>query len=90
MNDEEPLDEFLEDFGGPVPSEEDLESVLSRARVTEDRTLRLVVKEVKMRRWLCRLLLERLELGEVMPDDQLIKMARFLVRGEGAIGRSDA
>jgi hypothetical protein len=49
-----------------------------------------VVKEVRMRRWLCRLLLERLELGEVTQDDQLIKLARFLVRGEGAIGKGDA
>jgi hypothetical protein len=30
MKDEEPLDEFLADFGGPVPSEEDLESILNR------------------------------------------------------------
>ena len=82
MNDRE-REEFLEDFGERGPSEADLEAVLALARSTQNRTLRLVVGELRMRRWLCRTLLEAIE-GGVEPNSELMELARFLVRSGSA------
>ncbi len=78
MNERE-REKFLEDFGEKGASEADLEAVLALARSTQNRTLRLVVGELRMRRWLCRALLEMIEAKGVEPNNELLKVARFLV-----------
>ena len=88
MNDQE-LEEFYEDFGAQPLSASNLEAILDRARLSSDRELRLLVREVQVLRWLLPILLERIERCEGVsdkPDDEVLKLARFIIRGEGAIG----
>lgn len=88
MNDNE-LEEFYDDFGAqPLPASQ-LEAILERARLSSDRELRLLVKEVQVSRWLMPILLERVEKCEGVSkesDDGVLKLARLIIRGEGAIG----
>src|SRR5688572_13075910 len=86
MNDDSTLDEFCEDFGAPPLSSAELDAQMERARLTSDVQLRRLVKEAQLHRWLLPQLLERAEQISVGSEDQLIKLARFFVRGEGAIG----
>jgi len=86
MKDNLQLDEFYEDFGAPPLSESELDTILERARLASDSQLRRLVKEVQLQRWLLPRLLERAEQVPDGAEDQLIKLARFFIRGEGAIG----
>jgi hypothetical protein len=81
--------EFLEDFGAPRLSVSAVEDLLARARASGDVDLRRLAKEVQLWRWLVPQLLDRLApVGSAPSDgDSLLKMARVLIRGEGAIGQ---
>jgi hypothetical protein len=81
--------EFFEDFGAAAISTAELEALLTRARENGDRELRLLVKQFQALRYVSGFLLERIE-AAASPDelaaDQIVKVARFIVRGEGGIG----
>src|SRR5687767_8762666 len=81
MNDDSTLDEFCEDFGAPPLSSAELDALMERARLTSDVQLDRLVKEAQLHRWLLPQLLERAEQISVGSEDQLIKLARFFVRG---------
>jgi hypothetical protein len=86
MNDDSDIEEFYEDFGaGPLPPSE-LDTILEHARLSSDTQLRQLVKEVQLQRWLLPRLLERVEQVSNESEDELLKLARFIVRGDGAIG----
>lgn len=78
----------LEDFGAPRLAESAINALLERARMMEDIDLRRLVKEVQVWRRVAPLLLDRLAPpGSPLDEsDALLMYARFLVRGEGAIG----
>jgi hypothetical protein len=86
MKDNPRLDEFYEDFGAPPLSESELDTLLERAKDASDSQLRRLVKEVQLQRWLSPRLLERAERATDGEEDQLIKLARFFIRGGGAFG----
>ena len=89
MSDELELEEFYEDFGAQPLSAPELDAILKRAGLAADRELRLLVKEVQVLRWLLPILLERVERCEGASDeakDDVLRLARFIVRGEGGIG----
>ena len=86
MNDDADIDEFYEDFGTPPLSASELDTILERARLASDSQLRQLVKEVQLQRWLLPRLLERAERVSNESEDQLLKLARFFVRGDDAIG----
>jgi hypothetical protein len=88
MADPEPFEEWLEDFGGPRQDEATIQRLLERARSDGDVELRRALKEVQMWRWLTPHLLDRVApLGTPTDEsDQFLTLARFVVRGEGAIG----
>jgi hypothetical protein len=81
--------DFLEDFGSPRLSASAVEDLLARARAAGDVDLRRLAKEVQLWRWLAPQLLDRLAPVGSAPShgDSLLKTARFLIRGEGAIGQ---
>jgi len=81
--------EFFEDFGAAAISDAELEAMLNRARENGDRELRLLVKHYQALRHVSGLLLERIEASappEKLAADQVVRIARFIIRGEGAIG----
>lgn len=89
MNEERELEEFYEDFGAQPLAAPDLDAILERARLASDRELRHLVKEVQVMRWLLPILLARVEKCEGASNesgDEVLKLARFIIRGEGAIG----
>lgn len=86
MTDMEPFDEFLEDFGARPLSDAELDGLLERTRGLVDGELRLAIKQLQALRWLSGVLLERIEDADHEVNDPIIKTARFMVRGEGAIG----
>ena len=86
MTDNTELDEFYEDFGTPPLSASELDRMLERARLASDSQLRQLVKEVQLQRWLLPKLLERAEQACNDSEDQVMKLARFFIRGEGSIG----
>jgi len=86
MTDNTELDEFYEDFGTQPLSASELDMILERARLASDSQLRQLVKEVQLQRWLLPKLLERAEQARNDSEDQVMKLARFFIRGEGAIG----
>ena len=89
MSEDRELEEFYADFGAQPLSASELDVILERASLASDRELRLLVKEVQVLRWLLPILLERVEKCEGISDesqDQVLKLARFIVRGEGATG----
>jgi hypothetical protein len=89
MIEDQEIEDFYEDFGAQPLSASELDAVLERARLASDRELRLLVKEVQSLRRLLPVLLERVEKGEGAADeseDEFLKLARFIIRGEGAIG----
>jgi len=86
MRDEEPFDEFCEDFGTEPLTEQGLQALLNRARESNDRDLRLAIKQLQALRWLSSVLLERVERTEPEAADSVIQTARFMIRGEGGIG----
>jgi hypothetical protein len=84
-------DEFGEDFGAPALDDEQLAQLLATARATGNRDLRQLIGQHRALRHVTTLLLSRLEENEPaqrLANDQLIKLARFIVRGEGGIGSS--
>ena len=89
MSEDRELEEFYEDFGAQPLSAVELDAILERASLASDRELRLLVKEVQVQRWLLPILLERFEKCEGVSNeskDEVLKLARFIIRGEGAIG----
>jgi len=88
MNDEESESEFFEDFGASRLDDASVQALLVRARNTGDVELRRLVKEVQLWRLLAPHLLDRLVAAgsPVNESDGLLKIARFLIRGEGGIG----
>jgi hypothetical protein len=89
MSEDRELEEFYEDFGAQPLSASALDSILERASLASDRQLRLLVKEVQVLRWLLPILLERVEKCEGVSTeskDEVLKLARFIISGEGAIG----
>jgi hypothetical protein len=90
MIDEETDDEFWEDFGRDPLTDRELDSLLRRARESGDVELRRAIKALKGLRWLSGVLLDRVEQAEPNAADPIIKTARFVVRGEGAIGKGGA
>ena len=89
MSEDRELEEFYEDFGAPPLSASEVDAISERARLASDRELRLLVKEVQVLRRLLPILLERVEKCEGIshsPEDKVLKLARFITRGEGAIG----
>ena len=87
MDDEESESEFFEDFGASRSDDASVQALLVRAREAGDVELRRLVKEVQMWRHLAPQLLERLVPAgsPVDESDELLKIARFLIRGEGKI-----
>ena len=89
MSEDRELEEFYEDFGvQPLPASE-LDAILERARAASDRELRLLVKEVQALRWLLPILIERVEKCEGVShgtEDNVLKLARFIIGGEGTTG----
>ena len=79
--------EFLEDFGARRLEASAVEALLDRARVTGDIELRCLAKEVQVWRHVGPLLLDRVASASASADegDALLKLARFLSRGEGPI-----
>ena len=86
MKDNSTFDEFCEDFGAAPLSAAELEVLMERARVASDSQLRRLVKEAQFHRWLLPLLLEPAERAPIGSDDEFIRLARFFIRGEDAIG----
>ena len=89
MSEDRGLEEFYEDYGAQPLSASELDAILERASLASDRQLRLLVKEVQVLRWLLPILLERVEKCEGVSTeskDEVLKLARFIIRGEGAIG----
>ena len=78
-------EEFLEDFGRPGYTDEELEELLNGARSSGDADLRLVIKQFQALRWICRQVLARLEEHEPRANDTQVRLAKFLVRGEGSV-----
>jgi hypothetical protein len=92
MDDADYLKEFCEDFGAPGPDDAALERILADSRTAGDPELRRLVMEVRHWRYLAPLLLDRIvpKGAPIDESDPILKMARFQIRGEGAIGRSGA
>ena len=88
MKSDESEREFLEDFGARSFSSEELDTILDRARRSGDLELRRLGKELRALQHISRLLLERIEEQPTGDQDQVLKLARFLIRGEGAVGKS--
>jgi hypothetical protein len=86
--DEESEDEYLEDFGAARLEDSELERLLGRARAAGDVELRRLVKEARMWRRIAPALLDRsVPAGSPVDEaDALLKLARFVVRGEGKLG----
>jgi hypothetical protein len=82
---EEPEDEFYEDFGSQPPSENEVDEMVVRARAVGDVALRRTLKYHLALRHVSDTLLRRVEeSGE--ESEEYIKLARFIIRGEGGIG----
>jgi hypothetical protein len=88
MDDAEYLKEFCEDFGARGPDDVALERILAHARAAGDPDLRRLVMEVRHWRYLAPLLLDRIvpKGAPIDESDPILKLARFQIRGEGAIG----
>lgn len=87
MDDGATEEEFFQDFGASRLDDAAVNSLLVRARATHDVELRRLVKEVQMWRFLAPHLLDRVvPRGAHMDEsDAVLKWARFVVRGDGAI-----
>jgi hypothetical protein len=75
-------EEFLEDFGEQALSAADLERLLERACATNDRDLRVLVKQYQALKHVTGELLERTEStlrGSQSQQDQILKLAHFLI-----------
>lgn len=78
-------DEFLEDFDEQALSAADLERLLDRARTTNDRDLRVLVKQYQALKRVSEELLERTEStlrGSQSQQDHILKLAHFLIHSE--------
>ena len=85
MISEEPESEFYEDFGAQPPSEAEIDDMIVRARLAEDAPLRRALKYHLVLRHISEQLLQRAEEGALEGPDALLKLSRFIIRGEGAI-----
>jgi hypothetical protein len=83
----EPEQEFLEDFGARRLADSAVIALLERARAAGDVDLRRLAKEVQMWRNVAPLLLDRLVPAGAPIDenDAMLKLARFVIRGEGSV-----
>jgi hypothetical protein len=86
MISEEPESEFYEDFGAEPPSESEIDEMITRARVAGDVPLRRALKYHLALRYISEQLLQRAEEGAGEGPDALLKLSKFMIRGEGAIG----
>lgn len=88
MAHEEAEQEWFEDFGARFLEDAAVQAILDRARASGDTELRRLVKEVLTWRGLAPLLLDRVVVAGAPIDesDAFLKYARFVIRGEGAIG----
>ena len=88
MNDGESLDEFCEDFSALGPDDTSLARILAQARAVGDADIRRLVKEVQYWRFITPLLLDRVAPrgSPIDESDPILKLARFQIRAEGAIG----
>ena len=86
MISEEPENEFYEDFGAQPPSEAEIDEMIVRARAAQDAPLRRALKYHLALRYISEQLLQRAEEGAREGPDALLKLSRFIIRGEGAIG----
>jgi hypothetical protein len=92
MDDKESLEEFCEDFSTPGPDAAALMGILAQAHPTGDPEMRRLVKEVEFWRFIAPILLDRIApVGTPIDEsDPSSKLARFQIRGEGAIGAKPA
>jgi hypothetical protein len=88
VDDEESEEEFFEDFGATRLADSAVQALLVRARASGDVDLRRLAKEVRVWRRIAPTLLDRIApRGSPIDDsDALLKLARFIIRGEGTIG----
>lgn len=88
MDDRESEEEWLEDFGAPHLTEAELAGLVDRARRENDVDLRRSLKELRVWRMVGPELLDRIvpRGSSIDQSDQLLKFARFFIRGEGAAG----
>ena len=86
--DSESYNEWLEDFGSSRADNAAIQALRERVRAAGDGDLQRAIEELQMWRWLAPYLLDRIvPVGAPIDEaDQFLKLARFLVRGEGAIG----
>ena len=82
---EEPESEFYEDFGSAPPSEAEVDEMIARARAAGDAPLRRALKYHLALRHVATNLLQRMEEGPSASDDALLKLSRFIIRGEGGM-----
>ena len=76
---------WLEDFGRSREDDATIQRLLERARASGDAELRRALQEVQLWRWLVPHLLDRVAPrgNPIDESDQLLKLARFFIRGEG-------
>jgi hypothetical protein len=84
VNDQE--EEFYEDFGAQPPTNQQVDEMIVRARSAGDIQLRQLLKFHLTLRYVSEHLLQRVEATVEETDDALLKLARFIIRGEGGIG----
>ena len=77
-------EEFDADFGATPPMGKELDEMLNEARRTGNVQLRRLLKYHQALLHVAENLLQRLE--EADPNDRTLKLARFMIRGEGGIG----
>ena len=79
--------EFDEDFGAEPPSEAQIDEMIVRARSTGDVPLRRALKYHLALRYISAQLLHHVEESSTLKSsDALLKLSRFIIRGEGGIG----
>ena len=79
-------EEWAEDFGASPPSDVQIDEMIVRARATGDVPLRQALKYHLALRYVSEQLLRSAEKREILePSDALIKLSRFIIRGEGGI-----
>ena len=80
-------EEWAEDFGATPPSDAEVDEMIARARARGDIPLRQTLKYHLALRYISEQLLRSVENRETLaPTDALMKLSRFIVRGEGGIG----
>jgi hypothetical protein len=79
--------EFYEDFGDSGVSEAELNELLQRARLANDRPLRLLVKQFRALRTTAASALDALDDAQELPvfrESEVVRLLRFLARSKDA------